>query len=148
MLGGRQHGNSARHAHGAKVCALERIHRDVDFRHRLAVFLLQPDLLADEEHRRFVALALPDDDGAGYRHGVQHMPHGFDRRLVRPVPVAAAHGPRRCDRGLFHHTDKLQGKLFHAGPSFAPRRTTVTARLKKRFKCSAKGSKSANQPLI
>src|SRR5258706_14058324 len=40
--------------------------------------LLLPDFLADEEHRRLVALAFADHDGAIDRHLVEFAPHGID----------------------------------------------------------------------
>src|SRR5216684_4571936 len=57
---GHRHGRDrARHVLGAQRGALERIDGDIDLRPGI-----EPDLLADEQHRRFVAFALADDDGA------------------------------------------------------------------------------------
>ena len=57
------------------------------------------DLLAVEQHGRFVLLALADDDDAFHRHRVEDDAHGVDRRTVGAVLVAlaqpAAGGQRR-----------------------------------------------------
>ena len=52
------------------------------------------DLLADIEHRRLVALALADDDGAVDVEAVERRAHGVDGGLVGGLLVAAAHQPR------------------------------------------------------
>ena len=48
------------------------------------------DLLADIEHRRFVALALADDDCSLDGKSVEFAPHRIDRRLVGSHFIAAA----------------------------------------------------------
>ena len=69
------------------------------------------DLLADVEHRRFVALALADDDRAVDRHGVHDPAHGFDRDLIGLVAVALAHRVRARDRGLFDDAEKFKREI-------------------------------------
>ena len=66
------------------------------------------DLLADEEHRRLVALALADHDGAVDRQPVELAAHGVDRRLVGRLLVAAAAQPRRGDGGALGDAHEFQ----------------------------------------
>ena len=76
-LGDGDHRDRVRHAECREPRPLERIDRDVD---------LGPDAVADllavEEHRRLVLLALADDDDTAHGDGVEHEPHRVDRRLV------------------------------------------------------------------
>ena len=102
-LGHGHHGDRARHVLGAEGRAFERVDRDIDLR-AVAV----ADLLADEQHRRFVALALADHDGAVDRQLVELAPHGVDRRLVGGLLVAAAAQPRRGDRRALGDAHQLQ----------------------------------------
>ena len=67
-----------------------------------------PDLLADVEHRRLVALALADDDGAVDRHGVHHLAHRLDGDLVGLVAVALAHRVRAGDGRLLDDAQELE----------------------------------------
>ena len=92
-LRGGQHGRRVGGPGGHQVRALQRVDRDVDERGGIRV----ADLLADVEHRRLVALSLADDDRAADVGLVHRLAHGGDGRLVRPVPVAAAHEPRGGD---------------------------------------------------
>ena len=71
----------------------------------------QPDLLADVEHRRFVALAFADDDRAVDRHRVHHLAHRLDGHLVGLVAVALPHRVRARDRGLLDDAKKLERKI-------------------------------------
>ena len=71
-------------------------------------------LLADEQHRRLVALALADDDGAVDGHGVHLAAHRLDGGLVRQVPVALPHRVRAGDRRLLHDAQELEREVrFH-----------------------------------
>ena len=79
-----------------EVRALERIDRDVDLR---LTRQRDADLLADEEHRRLVALALADDDRAAHLDVVERLAHRLDGGLVRAVAVAATHVAGGRDRG-------------------------------------------------
>jgi len=65
-------------------------------------------VLADEQHRRLVALALPDHDGAVDRKLVELAPHGVDRRLIGRLLVAAAAQSRRRHRGPLGHPHELE----------------------------------------
>ena len=53
------------------------------------------DHLADKQHRRFVALALADHNRSGDGQEVEGAAHGFHRRVVGPVLVAAS--DKVCD---------------------------------------------------
>ena len=66
------------------------------------------DLLADEQHRRLVALALADHDRAVDRQLVQFAPHGVDRRLVGRLLVALAAQARRGDRRALGDAHELE----------------------------------------
>jgi hypothetical protein len=68
------------------------------------------DLLADEQHRRLVALALADHDGALDRQLVELAPHGVDRGLVGRLFVAMAAQPSRRHRGALGHPDDFKRK--------------------------------------
>ena len=68
-------------------------------------------LLADVEHRRLVALALADDDGAVDVDGLHLVTHGFDGDVVRALPVALAHGPRGGDGGAFDDSHELERQI-------------------------------------
>ena len=82
--------------------AFERIDGDVDLGAGLGA-----DLLADEQHRRLVHLALPDHDGAVDRQLVELAPHGVDRGLIGGLFVAAPAQPRRRDRRALGHAHDL-----------------------------------------
>ena len=99
----RHGGDRARHVLGAQRRALERIDGDVDLRAVAAA-----DLLADEQHRRLVALALADHDRAVDRQPVQLAPHGVDRRLVGGLLVAAPAPLRGGDRGALGDAHDLE----------------------------------------
>ena len=99
----RHGGDRARHVLGAQRGAFERIDRDVDLGP-----VAGADLLADEQHRRLVALALPDHHGADDRQLVHLAPHRVDRGLVGRLLVAAAAQLRRSDRRALGHPRDLQ----------------------------------------
>ena len=86
--------------------AVDRVDGDVDLRRRAVA-----DALAVVEHRRFVLLALADDDDAVHRHGVEHDAHGVDRGAVGAVLVAAAHPAGGGQRGGLGDPDQLQGEV-------------------------------------
>ena len=69
--------------------------------------LRQADLFADVEHRRLVALAFADDDGAVDRHGVHLAAHRLDRHLIGAVAIALAHRVGARDGGLFGDAKEL-----------------------------------------
>ena len=70
-----------------------------------------PDLLADVEHRRFVALALADDDGAVDRHRVHHAAHRLDGDLVGLVAIALPHRVGAGDGRLFDDPEKFEREI-------------------------------------
>ena len=69
------------------------------------------DAFADVEHRRFVALALADDDGAVDGNRVHLVPHRFDGDLIGLVTIALAHRVCTGDRRLFHDTDEVERQI-------------------------------------
>jgi hypothetical protein len=71
----------------------------------------QADLLADVEHRRLVALAFPDHDGAVDRQGVHHLAHRIDGDLVGVLAVPLPHRVRARDRRLFDDAEKLEREI-------------------------------------
>ena len=103
VLGERQHGERVSAAGGGDGGALERIEGDVD-----PGTLAGAHLLADEEHRRLVALALADHHGAVDVEAVERAAHGVDRRLVGGVLVTAAHPGDRGDRRGLGHAHRLE----------------------------------------
>ena len=115
MLGRGEHGDRVRRAGRAQVRALERIDRDVDLRAAPRPRRPSPwrhaDLLADVEHRRLVALAFADDDGAVDRHGVHHLAHRLDGDLVGLVAIALAHRVRARDGGLLDDAQELEREI-------------------------------------
>ncbi len=98
----RQHRDRAAPARGAEVSALQRVHRDI---HGHAVRSPGTHPLADEQHGRFVALTLTDDDGPFDRQRVQAAAHRFHGGLVGEVGVAHSHGAGRRDRGAFNYSE-------------------------------------------
>ena len=101
--------------------ALERVDGDVDLR-RAAV----ADLLAVEEHRGFVLLALADHDDAVHRDRVEDEAHRVDGGAVGGELVAAADPAGGGQRRGLGDPDQLQrdvaiglGRRF---PSIAARR--------------------------
>ena len=70
-----------------------------------------PIVLAVEQHRRLVLLALADDDDAVHRHGVEHDPHGVDRGAVGTVLVAPAHPPAGGQGGGLRGAHQLQREV-------------------------------------
>ena len=66
------------------------------------------DLLADEEHRRLVALAFADHHRAVDLELVQLAPHGIDRGLVGGLLVATPAQPRGSDRGALGHAHQFE----------------------------------------
>ncbi len=101
---GHRHGRDrARHVLGAQRGAFERVDGDIDLRTGI-----DADLLADEQHRRLVALALADHDGALDRQLVELAPHGVDRGLVGRLLVAMAAQPRRRHRRALGHAHDLE----------------------------------------
>ena len=103
LLGDGDHRQRVGQVLGGDRRAFERVERDVDLGPGLG-----PDLLADIEHRRLVALALADHHLAVDRQHVQFAPHRVDGSLVGRPLVAAAAEPRRRDRGALGHAGELE----------------------------------------
>ena len=94
------------------------IDRDVDLRETRVDLvparrarLGQPELLADVEHRRLVALAFADDDRAVDGHGVELPAHRLDRHVVGLGPVALAHRVRARDGRLLDDPQELERQV-------------------------------------
>ena len=104
-LGHGHDGDGARHVLGAERRAFQRIDRDIDLR-----AVLVAHLLADEEHGRFVALALADHHRAVDRELVQLAAHGIHGSLVGGLLVAAPAKPGGSDGGALGDADELQGQ--------------------------------------
>ena len=69
------------------------------------------DLLADEQHRRLVALALADHDGAADVDRVERDAHRLDRDVVGELAIAAAHEARRRERGGLGDADDFEREV-------------------------------------
>ena len=105
-VGDGHDGDRVRHALGHERGAVDRVDGDV---------ALGPvpvaDLLAVVEHRRFVLLALADDDDAVHAHRADEGPHGVDGRAVAAVLVAAADPAAGGHRGRLGDPDQLEGEV-------------------------------------
>ena len=109
-----EHGQRVVIARAAQIRAFERIDRDIHLRQRPvlpAVGAPLPHLLADIQHRRLVALAFADDDGAVDRDGIERAPHGADSRFVGLVAIALAHGVASADRRLFDDAEEFEREV-------------------------------------
>jgi hypothetical protein len=84
-LGDGHDRDGVRHALGHQGGAVDGVDGDVALG-----ALAAADLLAVEQHRRLVLLALADDDDALHRDGADQLAHRVDRRAVAAVLVAAA----------------------------------------------------------
>ena len=101
-LGDRHHRDRIRQTVCDEVGSLDRVHRDV---HGYPAF---PDLFADEQHRRFVALAFSDDDAPGDLHLAELGAHGFHGGAVGGVAFAPAHEARGCKGSLLRHVYEIE----------------------------------------
>ena len=113
---GRQHRNRVRRTGRTQVRALERIDGDIDLRQpggRAAAIprVRQPDLFANVQHRRLVALPLADDNRAVDRHRVHHAPHRLYGDVIGLVAIALSHRVRARDGGLFDDAKKFQREI-------------------------------------
>ena len=96
-------GDGAGHVLGAQRGAFQRIDGNIDFRTAFGA-----DLLADEQHRRFVHLAFADHDGAVDGERRKLAPHGVDGGPIGFLLRSAAAQPRRGDRGAFGDADDFE----------------------------------------
>ncbi len=95
-----------RHAERREPRSLERVDRDVDLGSRTVA-----DLLAVEQHRRLVLLALADDDDAAHGDRVEHEAHGVDRCLIRRDLVPAPDPARRERCGRLRDANQLEREI-------------------------------------
>ena len=114
FLARRQHRNRIRRARRAQIRPFQRVHRDIHMRIKpVRIARRHPNFLADKKHRRLVALAFANHNGAIHAHV------SISRRMASPLlhplcAVAKTHGPCRRNRRLFHHAQKFQTKRpFH-----------------------------------
>ena len=105
-VGDREHRDRARHPLGAQRRAVDRVDRDVDLRAGAVAHLL-----AVEEHRGVVLLALADDDGALHRDGGDQGAHRGDGGPVREVLLAPADPPAGGHRGRLGDPDELEREV-------------------------------------
>ena len=112
-LGRGQHGQRVGGTECAQVGALERIDGNVHLREATGGVALRSraDLLADVEHRRFVALAFADDDGAVDRQRIHLLPHRFDSHLIGEVPIALPHRVCAGDGRLLDDADEVEREV-------------------------------------
>ena len=100
----RHHGDRARHVLGAQRRAFQRIDGDVDLRTGG-----RAHALADEQHRRLVALALADHDRSVDGQAVEFAAHRIDGGLVGGLlvaPPAQARGRNRGALGDAHEFER------------------------------------------
>ena len=109
-VGHRQDRDRVRHPVGAQPGAVDRVDGDVAGRAGAVA-----DLLAVEQHRRVVLLALADDHHAAHRHRVDQHPHRVHRGPVGPVLVTAAHPPGGGHRRGLGHPGQLEGQVAVGG---------------------------------
>ena len=86
--------------------AVDRVDGDVAGRRRAVA-----DVLAVEEHRRVVLLALADDDDAVEVDGAEELAHRVDRGAVGGVLVAAADERNGADRRGLGRTHELHAEV-------------------------------------
>ncbi len=90
---------------GGDCRAFERVERNVD---RGRIVAAAADLFADEQHRRFVALAFANNDGAADRQFVERGAHRFDGGGIGGLFVAAPDQRRGRDRCSFGNADHFE----------------------------------------
>ena len=105
-LGHRDDGQGVGQALGRQRGAVHGVDGEVDLRAGAVA-----DVLAVVEHRRFVLLALADDDGAAHGDRVEDRPHGVDGGLVDDLLVAAPEVAGRGERRGLGGTDELQREV-------------------------------------
>ena len=105
-LGHREHRQRARHALAHQRGAVDRVDRDVHLGAGAVA-----DLLAVEQHRGFVLLALADHHDAAHRDRVDQLAHGVDGGAVAAVLVAAADPAAGRHRGGLGDPDQVEGDV-------------------------------------
>ena len=104
-LGQRHGGDGVRPALGGQRGAFQRINRDI---HRRAA---TADLLADEQHRGLIHLALADHHGAVDLHGIEGLPHRLHRGAIGLVLLAQTNPARRRQRRRLGHPYQLHRQV-------------------------------------
>ena len=80
----------------------------------------RPDLLADVEHRRLVALPFADDDGAVDRDAIELRRMASTADLIGACAVALPHRVRAGDRRLLDDAEEIEGEVGIHGFRSAP----------------------------
>ena len=106
MLGHRDHGERIGQPFCSDRRSLERIERDIDLR-----AIARAHLLADIQHRRFVAFAFADHHRTRDIQAVQRIPHGVDGDLIGHPFVPAAHLTRCRKRRSFGDAHHFQRQI-------------------------------------
>src|SRR5581483_7589937 len=121
LFGSGEDGDRSRRTGRAEVRAFERIDGDIDFRIDLAFRPAASQRLADVEHRCLVALSFADDDRAAHLEPVELFAHRLDCNLIRILPLAVTHRPRRGDGRFLCNAEKSDLETrFHDAPIFSP----------------------------
>ena len=102
----RHDGDGVGHALGREGRAVDRVDRDVDLGAGAVA-----DLLAVEEHRGVVLLALADDDRAAHLDGGDEGAHRLDGGAVGPVLVTPADPAATGHRGGLGDPDELEREV-------------------------------------
>ncbi len=105
-LGGGEHGDGVRAALGHQGGAVHRVDGDVH-----VGALTGADVLAVEQHRGFVLLALTDDDHAVHLDGVDHGTHSVHGGTVTLVLHAASDPLTGRECGGLGHADQLHREV-------------------------------------
>ena len=85
--------------------AFQRVQRDIDFR------ATGTDLLTDIQHRRFIALALTDNNGAVDLQSVERRTHGVHRSLIGSLLVSPTHQFRCGKRSSFSNPHHFKSEI-------------------------------------
>ena len=114
-LARREHRDRIGRARRAQICSLQRIDRNIHRRKiRFRRVRGQPHLLSDVQHRRFIAFAFADHDGAVHLQAVHRFAHRLHRHFIRLVTIAKTHRARCCNCRVFYHSQEFQAQLsFH-----------------------------------
>ena len=100
--------------HAERIASPERGERravDRVDRHVGHGFAAVADVLAVEEHRRFVFFAFADHDDAVHAHRVEQVAHRVDRRAVGGILVASSDPLRCCESRRFRHPHELHRQV-------------------------------------
>ena len=100
------HGQRIVQALRRQTGAVDRVNRNIGFG-----AVTGTHVLAVEQHRGFILLALTDHHDTVEINGREHRTHRIDSRAVCPVLVAVANPRGRCDRRDLSHADQLHRQV-------------------------------------